>query len=89
MRLVWDESKRRRNLRIHRFDFEDATDFAWETADVSATYPSARGGARFLATGWFEGRLITIIFSPLGTEAYAIVSMRPASKKERTKYGSS
>jgi uncharacterized DUF497 family protein len=86
--LIWDDRKRDRNLRVHGFDFEDAYDFEWTQADISQTYPSKTGTLRFLATGRLGGRMVTIIFSVLGSEAYAIVSMRPASRKEREKYGS-
>ena len=39
---------------------------------------------RFKAIGWLDGAPTTVIFAPLGTEALAVISMRRASRKERT-----
>lgn len=86
MQFIWDETKRKTNLRIHQMDFEDVYDFEWETARIAPTYPSRTGRKRQLATGWLRGEMVTIIISALGTEAYSIVSLRSASIKERKDY---
>ena len=86
LKFVWDERKRLRNHALHGFDFADAADFGWEDADVRVSYPSRLGRARFVATGPLGSRLVTIVFSPLGTEACSIISMRAASRKERKSY---
>lgn len=85
-RFVWDEPKRLRNIEIHRLDFEDVVAFEWETAAIAPSYSSRLGRQRFIATGLFRGDLITVVFSPLGAEAYSIISMRRASRKERNDY---
>jgi uncharacterized DUF497 family protein len=51
MRFVWDDSKRQRDLEIHRMDFEDVYEFDWERAQVTPTYPSRTGRPRLIATG--------------------------------------
>ena len=39
---------------------------------------------RFKAIGAFSGRdAIVVVFAPLGTEAVSVISVRPASRKER------
>jgi uncharacterized DUF497 family protein len=86
MKLTWDDDKYERSLLKHKLDFEDAYEFGWDAADIKGTYPSRTGRARFKATGWLGQRMITIVFSLLGTEAYSLVSMRPASRKERDAY---
>ncbi len=87
MLMTWDEPKRELNLRNHRMDFADARDrFEWETAIVSTTRPSATGRARYTAIGMLDGRLVTLVFSLLGTEAVSAISLRPASRKERIRY---
>ena len=44
--------------------------------------PSREG--RFVAIGAFRGGLaITVVFRPMGNEAFSLISMRPASRKER------
>ena len=85
-RFVWNEPKRLRNVEIHGLDFEDAVAFEWETAVITPSYSSRLGRRRFTATGLFENDLITIVFSTLGVEAYSIISMRRASRKERNDY---
>ena len=78
MRIVWDEPKRQANLDKHGLDFANLTfDFI-----LSAAIAPARDG-RFKAIGHNEGGMIVVIFAVLGTEAISIVSMRPASERER------
>lgn len=86
MKFVWDEPKRRGNIELHQMDFEDVYEFDWDGAQITPTYPSQTGRQRLIATGWLHGELVTIIISPLGTEGYAVVSMRSASRKERRGY---
>lgn len=86
IRLIWDESKWDRNRRVHGYDFEDAYDFAWDDALIVETYPSKTGRRRLRATGLLGDVLVTIIFSPLGTEAYSIISMRNAGRKEQDEH---
>jgi uncharacterized DUF497 family protein len=79
MRILWDEPKRRQNLAKHGMDFAelDLEFFA------SATIAPAKG-ARSLAVGKLHDLIIiAVVFLPLGSEAVSIVSMRPASRKER------
>jgi uncharacterized DUF497 family protein len=38
---------------------------------------------RMKAIGLFRGRIVTVVFKPLGTEAVTLVTMRIASRKER------
>lgn len=83
MIVVWDEPKRLQNLATHGLDFADARDrFEWDTALVISTHPGKRGGVRFSASGFLDGRLVTLVFSPLGREALSFISLRRASFKE-------
>lgn len=79
MRLIYDETKRLTNLAKHGLDFADL-DF-----DFFLSVKIVAGKAdRFVAVGEFQGRIIVaVVFRPLGTEALSIISMRPASTKER------
>ncbi len=87
MLMTWDDVKRATNLRVHRMDFADARDrFEWNTAMVSPTYASVRGGKRSVAVGFLDGALVTLVFAPLGTEAVSAISLRPASNMERRRY---
>jgi uncharacterized DUF497 family protein len=85
---VWDEHKRSRNVERHGIDFADAEMFDWETAAVNETYRSVRGRPRYKATGFIAEILVSLIFSPLGSQAISAISLRPASRKERRDYES-
>lgn len=77
--ITYDEPKRLSNIAKH-----DGLDFASLTVkffDAAAIFPAKED--RLLAIGEFEGTVIAVVFQPLGTEALAIISMRPASRKER------
>ena len=79
MKIVWDETKRQRNLAKHGMDFADLT-FEFF---LSASIGRARHD-RYLAIGELDGRIVVaVVFRPLGTEALSVISMRPASSKER------
>lgn len=77
MLLVWDELKRLSNLDKHGMDF-DHLDLAFFE---SATTVPARGN-RLIAIGYTNGAT-TVVFAMLGAEAISIISMRPASERER------
>jgi uncharacterized protein len=89
MRLVWDESKRQRNIETHGLDFRDLLAFEWTQAAYKSTYRGRFGNARHMATGRLGEDLVTIVFARLGTEAFSIVSFRRASQKERRDYENS
>jgi uncharacterized protein len=79
MRIVWDEPKRRMNLIKHRLDFAELTVDFFQTA-----YIEESKNDRFKAIGEFKGQLvIVVVFRPLGSEAISLISMRPASRRER------
>ena len=80
MNIVWDEPKREANLAKHGMDFAS---LAVEFFEGSTVYPAKEG--RFLAIGELNGQIIVaVVFKPLGSEALSVISMRPASKKERS-----
>lgn len=82
MPITWDERKRELNIAKHGLDFALAeSEFEFE----SALYTSVAND-RVKAIGRFEGRLSVLIFKPLGEEAISLISLRPASKKEREAY---
>lgn len=87
MNYVWDEPKRLSNLRDHGLDFARVQHgFEWDGALIRRSYPGNRGEPRFAATSLMHGDLVTLIFSPLGSEALSLISLRRASRKERKLY---
>jgi uncharacterized protein len=81
VRILWDEPKRRKTVAARGLDFAALGPEFFERATIS---PARHG--RFRATGVFAGRIVVVIFVRLGGEAVLIVSMRPASRKERQAY---
>ncbi|SIR28030.1 hypothetical protein SAMN05880582_10969 [Rhizobium sp. RU20A] len=79
MKIVYGNSKRLTNLQTHGLDFADLDlDFFDQAVVVPAK------GNRSLAIGPFQGMIIAaVLFKPLGAEALSIISLRPASTKER------
>lgn len=81
MLIVWDELKRQRNLAKHGLDFADLTLEFFERAQVEIAKQD-----RLLAFGTLAGvTVIAVVFRPLGSEAVSVISMRPASKIERSR----
>jgi uncharacterized DUF497 family protein len=78
MRIVWDEPKRRANIARHRLDFADLDDAFFEG---SVVVPAKLG--RQIAVGRHRSGIILVVFVALGIEGLSVVSMRPASRRER------
>lgn len=73
-----DEPKRLVNIARHEMDFADLDYAFFENATIRRS-----DSGRSLAIGYNAGRLVAIVFTLLGREAVSLVSMRPASRKER------
>jgi hypothetical protein len=79
MKLVWDELKRETNISKHGLDFADLDGEFFAAAKI---VPAKEG--RAIAIGEFRGQIIVaVVFVALGSEAISVISMRPASRKER------
>ncbi|MDD5057312.1 MAG: BrnT family toxin [Sideroxydans sp.] len=85
-KLIWDETKRRVNLRKHGFDFADASEVldSRYRMDVS----TVRGGeVRVQSVSYALGFLAVLTVVHTGREgATRVISFRPASNKEREVY---
>jgi uncharacterized DUF497 family protein len=81
MKIIWDEPKRIANLDKHGMDFADINEKFFDTALVLNAY-----GKRYRAIGMNVRGVISVIFAVYGVEAVSIISMRPASKRERDLY---
>lgn len=79
MQIIWDEPKRETNLTKHGLDFAALNVEFFENATV---YPAKEG--RSIAIGELNGQIIiAVVFRPMGSQALSVISMRPASQKER------
>ena len=81
MHVGWDEPKRQWTLAERKLDFAWLQPSFFELAMIEP----ARDG-RFKATGELAGVGYAVIFKLLGTEALSVISMRPASRRERRRY---
>lgn len=77
--IVWDEPKRQTNLAKHGLDFADLD----EGFFLSSVVVPAVGG-RHMAIGRLADGTIAVVFATLGIEGISVISMRPASRRERS-----
>jgi uncharacterized protein len=78
LQISFDELKRQGNLSKHGLDFADLDVEYFANAVV---VPANLG--RFMAIGVLSNDVIATVFARLGSQGLSIVSMRPASRKER------
>jgi len=83
--FLWDEAKRRANLRKHGIDFVDAErifrGFTLTTEDMREVY----GERRFLTLGLLEDQVVSVAHTERG-EHIRIISIRKATKHEARFY---
>ena len=79
----WDEAKSAANVAAGRPDFATVEGFEWETAMVISSDRS--GEIRWAAIGLVGNRLYHVVFTERGDRT-RIISLRPASRRERSRY---
>ena len=85
MKIVWDEAKRRANVRKHGFDFADA---AKVLAGVTCTFEDPRfdyGEQRFITLGLLRDTVVVMAHTETAREL-RVISMRKATRHEQTLY---
>ncbi len=83
---VWDEAKRKSNLKKHGLDFIDAC-LVYENSE-KCTYDASRGDEYRLmdvALAVVRGRLLTLVYTEQDDEV-RLISFRNASRTERRQY---
>jgi uncharacterized DUF497 family protein len=83
---VWDERKRKSNLKKHGLDFRDAC-LVYENPD-KCTYDASRGEEYRLmdvALAVVKGRLLTLVYAEQD-DVVRVISFRNASHTERKQY---
>lgn len=79
MLITYDDHKRLSNIEKHGFDFADLDlEFFRDSVVVAAD------DERLKAVRRFSDGTIAVVFAALGAEAISVISMRPASRKERS-----
>lgn len=82
----WDDAKAEANVRKHKIDFLTARR-VFDDADALITYDlgSSQDEDRYLATGWVDGLLITVVHTERDSRI-RIISARRANGHEGREY---
>ena len=87
MRFEWDENKNNENIRKHGFDFADA----WQVFENPLIAKLDDHGNycedRWIGVGMMSnGIVVVLVFTERERETIRIISLRRATKNERTRY---
>ncbi len=83
--FVWDEAKRRLNLRNHGIDFADAEKIFRGVTFTAEDTREDYGEQRFLTLGLLEDQVVSVAHTEQGDEI-RIISIRKATKHEARFY---
>ena len=83
--FVWDEAKRRLNLRKHGIDFADADRIFRGVTFTAEDTREDYGEQRFLTLGLLEDQVVSVAHTEQGEEI-RIISVRKATKYEARFY---
>lgn len=83
--FVWDEAKRRENLRKHNVDFADAAKIFRGLTFTVEDDRESYGEQRFLTLGLLEDQVVSIAHTEHGEEI-RLISIRKATKHEARLY---
>ena len=86
----WDEAKRQANLAKHGLDFARAVELFAGVVVASEDLRREYREHRVIAVGISAGRMLTCVYTDRATAdgrvVRRIISLRPASRKERERY---
>jgi len=87
MEFEWNENKNGENIRKHGFDFADAWQVFENPLLVKLDDRADYGEDRWTGVGMMSnGIVIVLVFTEKDQETIRIISMRKATKNERTSY---
>ena len=87
MRFEWDEKKNNENIRKHGFDFADAWQVFENPPIAKLDNREDYSEDRWIGVGMMSnGIAVVIVFTEREREMIRIISMRKATKNERTRY---
>lgn len=87
MKLEWNEAKRRTTLDERGLNFADLIRFDWDGGLFFDDDRRDYGEHRQSAMGYLDARLVIFAFT-MRDDAYRIISLRKANKRERNIYDS-
>ena len=83
MIIEFDPIKNAKNITERGFDF--VADFDWSTAALETDTRKDYSETRYQATGYLQGRLMILIFTPI-LGGIRVISFRKSNKREIRKY---
>lgn len=87
MKFEWDEHKNTENIRKHGFDFADAWDVFQYPLFVMLDDREHYEEDRWIGIGMMSSGIVVVLaFAEREQETVRIISMRKATKNERTRY---
>ena len=87
MQFEWDENKNTENVRKHGLDFADTWQVFRNPVFVKLDDCEDYGEDRWIGIGMMSnGIVVVFIFTETDQEMVRIISMRKATKNERTRY---
>jgi uncharacterized DUF497 family protein len=85
MKIEFDNTKSEKNIRERDISFELAVKFDLQTAKIWQDTRKDYGEERFIALGYIERRLFSMVFTIRG-DVLRIISLRKANNKEVRDY---
>jgi uncharacterized DUF497 family protein len=85
MKIEFDNAKSDKNIRERAISFELAAKFNLQTAKIWQDTRKDYGEERFIALGYIEKRLFSMVFTVRG-DVLRIISLRKANNKEVLDY---
>ena len=87
MRYEWDEKKNNENVRKHGLDFADAWQVFQNLLFVKPDVRDDYDEDRWIGIGMmFNGIVVVLVFTERKQETIGVISLRKATKNERTRY---
>jgi len=88
MKITFDPAKHLWTLRERIIDFRDAEQVfdgpTFTFQDDRRDYPEPEG--RFVTAGLLAGRMVIIVWTPMGDDWRHVISMRKANDREQARY---
>lgn len=82
---TWDESKRRANIRRHKFDFA-GVEAIWDGFTITREDIRERyGEPRFVTFGMLRGEVVVLVYAERADDLH-VISLRRAEKYEKRYY---
>ncbi len=84
--FIWNENKRRANIKKHGIDFEHVFDIFYDDYILIEDDRFDYGEQRFWAIGFYKAKLIVVVHVYIRNDLVRIISAREATKQEYEQY---